>query len=416
VRVSFCAVVIAACLAAVSVAAADQNDDVRVARQAVQDKDWGRAVAAWEQLYMAGSPEASLQLCRLYFDGRQGAFEANRTTDQCRRAAASGDAGALYRMGLLYIMGLGVDQNLDQAQALCSAALQSDPPVPARFCLAAVNHEKGRQDEALLRTLPASPSTAPTTDAGATASLDCERAFIGVGAGFDAAGAIRFCASAAASGDAAAQYRLGLIALVGLGGPRDLDVATTDCARAQAASNGDISAGFCTAAAAQLRQSAANLALSRATNSVDPDPTSGLPLPKTQFDPFAMDQFLDTPRSTSAGLKFTCRDINFWGMFEAPGLGIVTVRDVVFGRKLVDYQPADYQEIDRAAADCDAGVTAIDSRRVTEFFYRQFRESLPALRARQVALVAELRRSGGEVNQLTRDQPAYQSGRPPASR
>src|SRR4029079_11920516 len=119
--------------------------DAADARKAVQEADWPRAIADWHELYIKGEREAAAQLCTLYFDARQGEFDAARVVDWCRRAAANGDARARVRMGLLYLAVLGVDRDASQAQVLCAAAESlGKPDVPAGFCLAAVAIEKQR--------------------------------------------------------------------------------------------------------------------------------------------------------------------------------------------------------------------------------------------------------------------------------
>src|SRR5262249_44839920 len=98
-------------------------------------------------------------------------------------------------------------------------------------------------------------------------------------------------------------------------------------------------------AIAHLRQVAAGVAMSRQTGAIDADPTTGRALPKTDANPFAVDQRLDLPRSTPTGLSFTCRQVIQWTQFEAPGLSILNPGDNLFGRRIVDYRPADFSAL-----------------------------------------------------------------------
>src|SRR5690348_6031121 len=103
------AALLAAALIPASAVAAVRDVNASDARKAVQDGNWAQAIADWNELYLKGEREGSGQLCGLYFDGRRGAFDTAEGIDWCRRAAADGDAWARYRMGLLYLVGVGVD-------------------------------------------------------------------------------------------------------------------------------------------------------------------------------------------------------------------------------------------------------------------------------------------------------------------
>jgi TPR repeat protein len=377
---------IAASLAAANALAASRVVDAADARKAVQEGDWPRAIADWRELYVKGDREAAAQLCSLYFDARDGEFDAARVVDWCRRAAADGDAWARVRMGMLYLAGTGVARDADQAQVLCAAAASlGKPDVPAGFCLAAVAVENERAAQGALQ--PPQPQTRAAAISGpaATPGETCRQLF--AAATFDAAITAEACKKAAAGDDAEALHRLGLMELVGLAGPRDLDAAERDCGRAQANSNGQVSTAFCTKAAAELRRAAAGLAFSRHIGAIDVYPATGLALPRTETDPYAADRLLDAPHTTSTGLAYTCRRISLWAVYEAPGLAVLTPRDTLFGRLIVDYQPPDFAALDAAAVACAKAVAAVDPRGSLTPTFAAFRRSLDALKTRRAALV-----------------------------
>jgi TPR repeat protein len=385
-------VLIAASLAASNTLAATRNVDAADARKAVQEGDWPRAIADWHELYVKGEREAAAQLCGLYFDARQGEFDAARVVDWCRRAAANGDAWARVRMGLLYLAGTGVDRDANQAQVLCAAAASlGKPDVPAGFCLAAVAIENERAAQEALQPPQPQIRAAATPDPAATPSERCRQLF--AAAILDAAATVESCKKAAADGDAEALHRLGLMELVGLAGSRDLDAAERDCGRAQANSEGRVSTAFCTVAAADLRRAAAGLALSRHTGAIDVHPATGLALPRTETDPYAADRLLDAPHTTATGLAYTCRQISLWAVYEAPGLTVLKPSDTLFGRPIVAYRPADFAALDSAAAGCAKAVAAVDPRGSMAPTFTVFRRSLDALKTRQAALAREQRQN-----------------------
>lgn len=372
------------------------RSELLAARQAAAQEDWPKALREWQALYVEGNAEASGQLCRMYFDARQGQFDLSLVTQRCRRAAANGDAGALYRMGLLYLIGLGVDWNIDQARALCAAAQSataqttaSDPDIAAGFCLAVIAQEDAKAAQAALRAIPASrPAADPGQPSAASPAQQCETSFTAQTALFAAAETLRSCSKAANAGDSRALYRVGLMKLMGLGGPRDLAQAEADCSKAQAHSAGRISAAFCLAAIVKLRRDAQSLALGRALGNIDSSPVTGLPLPKTEADPYLADRLLNARHRTDTGLEYTCRQIQQWARFEAPGLVILTPRDKLFGRKIVDYRPADFAALRDAAASCIATLAVADSGGTLRGDFTTFRDSLGALAARQATLRA----------------------------
>jgi len=192
--VALCAAVVAGFLACMQGKVAAAETDASAARDAMWQGDWPKAITAWEKLYVNGDREAPAQLCGLYFDARQGKFDPVRITDWCRRAAAGNDAWSLYRMGLLYLVGVGVTRNIDQAQALCAAAAPRDPAVPAGFCLAAADREKERATQETLPPAAPAPSR-PTAKLG----TNCDEVF--AARVFDPAAAMLTCGKAAAAGD-----------------------------------------------------------------------------------------------------------------------------------------------------------------------------------------------------------------------
>jgi TPR repeat protein len=366
-------------------AAAAREPDAASARQATQQGNWPQALADWHELYIKGDPDAPGQLCRLYFDGRQGEFAAARVVDWCRQAAGKGDADGLYRMGLLYLVGLGVGQDVDQAQALCAAAVQRGKPVPAGFCLAAARAEKAQAARETLQ-LPAAPAPAPAMAAqpGGSPAQQCDRAFTATP--FDTPAAAAACGKAAGDGDAEARYRLGLMRLLGVPGPRDLDLAEDDCRSAGEAAGAHPAAVFCLEAVAQLRQAAASLAISRHTGAIDVDPTTGGVLPKTDTSPFAVDRVLDEARQTTTGLSYTCRQVTQWALYEMPGLVILQPSDSLFGRQIIDYRPADFAALERLADECTKATAAVDADGSLRRQFATFRRSIRALETSQAEL------------------------------
>ncbi len=392
-----------------SAAAREPDDTAQAARQAMQQHDWPRAIAVWQQLYIKGDHDAPGQLCGLYFDGRPGKFETARVTDWCRRAAAGGDGWSLYRMGLLYLVGLGVGRNIDQAQALCVAAGRNAAGVPQGFCLAAANKQQQQAAQEALLPVPAAPDAATgQVESGATPEVNCNRLFTATQ--FSPAATVRWCGKAAADGNAEAFYRLGLMKLLGVGGPRDLAAAKADCAHADASAQPHTSTAFCLAAIAQLTRATSELAVSRDMGTVDADPTTGLPLPKTAPDPYAADRVLDAPHTTPTGLAYTCRQVSESALYEMPGLSILTPSDALFGRRIIDYRPADFSALDHAAATCAQATATVDQDGSLAKNFATFRQSLPALRVRQAALLADRRRAAAEAARIREVNQAYRSG------
>jgi hypothetical protein len=399
---------IAASLSIAHAFAITPDDDTSSARQAVQQGDWPQAIADWQRLYLKGDPEAPAQLCALYFDARQGKFEISRVMDWCRRAAGKNDAWSLYRMGVLYLVGLGVDQDADQAQALCAAAGLREARVPAGFCLAVASTEKEQVAQEQLRLPRAGPPAAATAaNPDATPEQNCDRAFTATP--FDAATASTWCGKAAGAGDPEAQYRLGLMKLMGVGGPRDLDMAEADCVRAGASAKPHTATGFCIAAVAQLRQATASLAFSRHTGAIDAAPTTGRALPKTHTNPFAADRELDAPRTTPTGLSFTCRQVIQWALFEAPRLSILKPRDTLFGRRIIEYRPADFAALDQIAVACTKATSAVDPDGSLAKNFTTFRKSLRALEERRAELRNEQRNSRDETAQIAEVDNIYRT-------
>ena len=402
-------VMIAASLAAANALAATRDVEAADARKAVQEGDWPRAIADWHELYVKGDREAAAQLCGLYFDARQGEFDAARVVDWCRRAAANGDAWARVRMGLLYLAGTGVDRDASQAQVLCAAAASpGKPDVPAGFCLAAVAIENQRAAQAALQPPQPQTGAAATPDPAATPSEACRQLF--AGAILDTAATAEACKKAAASGDAEALHRIGLMELVGLAGQRDLDAAARDCGRAQANSEGRVSAAFCTVAAADLRRAAAGLALSRYTGAIDVHPATGLALPRTETDPYAADRLLDAAHATPTGLAYTCRQISLWAVYEARGFTVLKPSDTLFGRPIVAYRPPDFAALDSAAAACAKAIAAVDPRGSMAPTFTAFRHSLEALKTRQAALVREQQQNRQDADLIAQVDRTARSG------
>lgn len=393
---------------------ARRNDALRgqilAAEQAVQQADWAAALPAWQKLAISGVDVAPAQLCRLYFDGRGGSFEEATVSDWCRRAAGIGDADGLYRMGLLYLIGLGVPKNIDQAYAFCAAAQLRDVQVPAKFCLASIAEDQARAASATLadtrnRRALSPPAGHPTT--GLSPRDMCDRAFVAIGTVFDPLAVTHWCGEAARAGDPNALQRMGLMHLAGLGLPRDLDAAERECLSAKQRSQRDVdhrhvSAAFCLAAIAAVRRSL-DAAAQGGGPAIDQAAT-GRPLPNTLPDPFAADRTLDERHRTAGGLDYTCRKIAEWARFEAPGLVILEPRDKLFGKPILDFKPRDYDELDGAALACAAAVAANGGNYSLRRDLADFRSSITDLRTRQASLQTQNLQARAEAAQLARDQ------------
>ena len=370
----------------------------------VARQDWASALEAWQDLASKGVDAAPGQLCRLYFDARQGSFDAGTVADWCRRAAGTGDAGGLYRMGLLYLTGVGVAKDDAQAYAFCAAAQNRDVHVPAAFCLASVAAAQARDAHATLADVaprrPADPTAGSTAtrQAAATAGALCERAFVAAGIAFDAGSVVTWCSAAAQAGDMHAFERLGLIELLGLSGPRDVTAADSDCTIADTRSAGHAPAAFCLAAVAAARR------VTRAgPGGPASDPVTGRPLPATLPDPFQTDRVLDQPRRTAGGLTYTCRRMADWSRFDAPGLVILRPGDTLFGKPVLSLGRRDFDELVRGAQACgDAVAAAPDDRLAGDLAH--FATAMAALRTRQASLGRERHDARAEAAQLSGDQ------------
>ena len=97
---------------------------------------------ALEQASNQGRTEAAADLCRIYFDGRNGRFDPAPTADWCRRAAGFGDPQALARVGLMRLWGVGAERSIPAAETLCSQAMDRARAAFAAFCLAAVAEDR----------------------------------------------------------------------------------------------------------------------------------------------------------------------------------------------------------------------------------------------------------------------------------
>jgi TPR repeat protein len=385
---------------------AQQNERTRAeldaARQAVAQQDWPRALSTWHDLYIHGNSEAPAQLCRMYFEGRQGRFDIGQAIRWCRLASAD-NPGGLYRMGLLYLVGLGVGRDIDRAGVMCAAARsgENDPEIAPGFCLAVVAQEKNRASSGALRE--AQVPQRGKADAAAQAHApahQCYLSFADDTAAFDPAVALSWCGQAAAAGDAGALYRLGLMSLMGVGETRNLALAELDCKNAEARSGGDISAAFCVAAARQLRLSTESLSLGRELSNIDIDPLTNQPLPKTVVDPYLVDRLLDAPHKTTTGLEYTCRGMQQWALFDAPGLVILNPRDKLFGRNIVAYRPDDFAALDQGAEQCIKAIAPADPRGTLHHNLTVFRRSLASLAARRDALLDEQLLTRAEASQI----------------
>jgi TPR repeat protein len=384
-----------------------RHGQIVAAEQAVQQENWALAVSAWQKLAISGVESAPAQLCRLYFDARTGSFEEATVSDWCRRAAGIGDADGLYRMGLLYLIGLGVPKNPDQAYAFCAAAQLRNVQVPAKFCLASIAEDQARAASATLadsrnRGALVSPAANPTAPAGSSPRVMCDRAFVAIGTVFDPVAVTQWCGKAAQAGDPSALQRMGLMHLTGLGGPRDLDLAERDCLSAKQRGEGHVSAAFCLAAIAEMRRSLDAAAQGRGP-AIDQAAT-GRPLPNTLPDPFAIDRALDAPHRTAGGLDYTCRKMAEWARFEAPGMVILKPRDKLFGKPILDFKSRDYDELDGAALACaDAAATTGGDYSLRRDL-AAFRSSMTDLRTRQASLQTQNLQARAEADQLARDQ------------
>jgi hypothetical protein len=374
--------------------------EVSSALDSVARGDWPRSLSAWTELALKGNREAPGQLCGLYFDGRQGAFDVPQTLSWCRRASALGDARALYRMGLFYFFGLGVPRNLAQAETLCTAAAAQDADVPAQFCLAAIAAENARTAERALR--PSAPrslvSRAPLPSGSGGAGERCALSFNQHTVPFDAAAVLRSCNEAAAGGDVGAPHILALVNLAGLGGATELDAAERGCRISEERSAGRVSAGFCFAVIDELRTGGA-----AAANSTD-----SRPLARTGADPYRADRILGARHRTATGLEYSCREVIDWTRFEAPGLSIVRPNDRLFGKVIAEYTAENFAELERGAAACTTAVASSDADGSLRRQLAAFSTAWNQLRAGQAALLAERGRLN-EVSRLRLEQDAFRT-------
>jgi TPR repeat protein len=364
--------------------------EVSSALEDVARGDWPRALSAWTELALNGNREAPGQLCTLYFDARQGSFDVPETLSWCRKASATGDVRAIYRMGLFYFFGLGVPRNLEQAETLCTAAAAHDADVPAQFCLAAIAAENARTAERALRpSAPRPLASRATPPSGSGGAAERCASLFNQGAGpFDAAAVMRSCNEAAQGGDIGAPHILALVNLAGLGGPRDLDASERGCRISEERSAGRLSAGFCFAAIDELRTGSAAANLSEAS-----------PRATTEADPYQKDRILGAAHRTATGLTYSCREIIDWTRFEAPGLSVVRPNDRLFGKVITEYTAADFAELDRAAVTCATAVASTDGDGSLRRQFAAFRNAWNQLRAGQAGLLAERDRVNEESRQ-----------------
>lgn len=393
-----------------NISAARRGDGLRSlilsAEQAVTREEWAAALLAWQALAKRGADSAPVQLCRLYFDARQGSFEETKATDWCRRAGGAGDADGLYRMGMLYLFGLGVPKNIEQAQAFCAAALDRDARVPAKFCLAVIAQERAHAAKSTLADVRnRRPGSPPANNMAATPGASprdmCDSAFAAIGDTFNAIAVTKWCGDAAQGGDPSALHRMGLMRLAGLGGAKDLDSAERDCASANERGQGHLSAAFCLAAVAKERRSMDTAAQ---VGDLAGNLSTNRPLPTTLPDPFATDQILDKRHRTITGLDYTCRKLADWARFEAPGLVILKPADKLVGKAILDYRRQDFDELDRAARDCADAVAASGSDEGLRLDFDNFRASLTALKTRQASLQGERQQARAEADKLAREE------------
>jgi TPR repeat protein len=165
------------CLAAVTAErqraeAADGPLVLPPAARVPTDPELGAEIAHWTTLSNHGDHVAPARMCDIYFDAREGVFDAVKTADWCRRAAEFGDARATRRLGLIHLWGVGLEKSSPEAEALCIEAQKRDPTVSAAFCVAAVTEERARTAEdatlshfAYPQPWPAASDSAQFTDA-----------------------------------------------------------------------------------------------------------------------------------------------------------------------------------------------------------------------------------------------------------
>ncbi len=360
-----------------------------------------QAPEEWIDRAQRGDGAAAQHLCEFYFDGRSGTFDPAAAVTWCRRAADVGDAGAMQRLGLLTLAGLGVRKDVDAAARLCTQRQSSDPAVSAGFCLAAVAAEI-RRDGGSATSVDASgvPRTGPgfNPDAAAAQSVGewrglaergdriaaarlCAFYFGAYGGGLDPVDAAGWCRRATRYGDASAMRRLGMMRLWGVGMEKDSPQAEALCVAAQSRDPA-VSASFCVAAVRQeLALAAAETAPSHFAH---PAPTPELPDRGTSANTLAHDNAAGSIRTTATGLHFSCRDIIKWSRYEtAAGLGVLTPETRAFGRLIIEYQERDYTALDRAAANCAAAIAPYDKDGSDRRHLAEFRTMLPLMKARQ---------------------------------
>jgi TPR repeat protein len=158
------------------------------------------------------------------------------------------------------------------------------------------------------------------------ASHLCELYFDGRNGKYDPAQTVAWCARAADAGDAHAVQRLGLLALAGIGGPKNLDEAAKRCGEASAMAP-DVGAGFCQAAISEERER---------QEGVIPDVGAAQPPSKATSDP-AMGKLRDqAEHGDHAALGRLCSL-----SFEAPQATFDPARTVDWCRRAAGYGDAD---------------------------------------------------------------------------
>jgi TPR repeat protein len=106
-------------------------DAARAAADAVPDPAAEAAIPHWRSLADNGDHAAPAQLCAIYFNARDGVFDAARAASWCRRAASYGDARSLLRLGMMRLWGVGMEKSAADAEAM--QVLASATAAPSAF-------------------------------------------------------------------------------------------------------------------------------------------------------------------------------------------------------------------------------------------------------------------------------------------
>jgi hypothetical protein len=356
----------------------------------------------------AGAGESATTCVRV-FDAPPGSFEADKVAGACREESAQ-DARAMQRLGLLTLAGLGVARDAPAAAKLCADANLRDARVSSGFCVAAATAELRRTGGVPAGLPGPSGSAAPSPDvlaaidrlrqasnqgSRAAAAELCGIYFDARDGGFDPVQTVDWCRRAAGFGDAQALVRIGLMRLWGVGLERSLPEADALCTEAESRDRA-VGAAFCLAAVVEERKMVA--ATFTPPRSMYPAPWPAASDPRLSADALGPDRALEALHTTATGLRYTCRDLIRWSRYG----GLIDPN--VFGRPIEHFDDRDYASLDAAAAECATAVGPYDTDGSERALLASFRQTLPALRARQTELARATQQHQAEQVDMQREQ------------